>query len=91
MRTFLLLILGIIISCHHSALMSKEERLNRQKAKKEKFIKCLKENASKSFIEFIDKNESNLRFAISKNKNNIAQEDLLVVRSCKQKLFWQNK
>ena len=53
---------------------------------KEKFINCLKENASKEFLEFIEKNESNLRYAIAKNKNEISMEDKIVVRKCKEKL-----
>ena len=86
MRGFLLLILLFVISCQPSLLISKEERMNRQKAMKEKFIKCLKENASKDFIEFIEKNESNLRYAIAKNKKELNKEDLLVVRNCKNEL-----
>ena len=53
---------------------------------KEKFINCLKEKASKEFLEFIEQNESNLRYAIAKNKKQICLKDKLLVRECKEKL-----
>ena len=56
------------------------------KEMKEKFINCKKENASKEFLEFIEKNESNLRYAIAKNKKEISMDDKIVVRKCKEKL-----
>ena len=86
MKSILLLILVIAISCQPSVLLSKEERMNRQKVMKEKFIQCLKENGSKKFIEFVEQNESNLRYAIAKNKKQISLEDKLLVRECKEKL-----
>ncbi len=91
MKAFLLLILLISISCQPSLLVSKEERMNRQKAMKEKFIQCLKENGSKEFIQFVEENESNLRYAIAKNKKELSKNDKLVVKNCKIKLAKGNK
>ena len=86
MKTFLFLILLFFISCQPSLLKSREQRMAKLKEMKEKFINCLKEKASKEFLEFIEKNESNLRYAIAKNKNEISMEDKIVVRKCKEKL-----
>ena len=86
MKTFLFLILIFIISCQPSFYSTKEQRISKQKEMKEKFINCLKEKASKEFLEFIEQNESNLRYAIAKNKKQISLEDKLLVRECKEKL-----
>lgn len=86
MKYFFLLILFIAIACQPSLLISREERIKRQKEMKEKFIKCLKENGSNEFINFINENEANLRYAIAKNKNQISTNDKLVIRDCKRKL-----
>ena len=91
MKSFLLLILIIAISCQPSVLLSKEERMNRQKVMKEKFIQCLKENGSKKLIEFVEQNESNLRYAIAKNKKELSKDDKIVVKNCKIKLSRENK
>ena len=85
MKSILLLILVIAISCQPSVLLSKEERMNRQKVMKEKFIQCLKENGSKKFIEFVEQNESNLRYAIAKNKKELSKDDKIVVKNCKSR------
>ncbi len=86
MKVFLLLILLITTSCQPSLLISKEERIQRQKEMKEKLIKCIKENASNEFIEFVNENEANFRYALAKHKKEISKSDLLVVRHCRENL-----
>ena len=53
---------------------------------KEKLIKCIKENASNEFIEFVNENEAYFRYALAKHKKEISKSDLLVVRHCRENL-----
>ena len=91
MKSFLIIILLASIICQPSLLISPEERMRRKKEMKAKFIECLKDSASKEFIDFINENESTLRYSIAKNKDKINRNDLLVVKHCKQKLANRNK
>ena len=86
MKAFLLLILLIAITCQQSLPLSREEKSRRKKLMKEKLVNCLRENASKEFIAFMNENISRLRYAIGNNKESISQEDKLVIRRCKEKL-----
>ena len=84
MKGFLFLILFIAIACQPSLLISKEERIARQKEMKELFIKCLKEKASKEFVEAMNQNIPNLRMYIMQNKGAISIEDKKAIRYCKE-------
>ena len=84
MKGFLFLILFIAIACQPSLLISKEERISRQKEMKELFIKCLKEKASKEFVEAMNQNIPNLRMYIMQNKGTISIEDKKAIRYCKE-------
>ena len=84
MKGFLFLILFIAIACQPSLLISKEERIARQKEMKELFIKCLKEKASKEFVEAMNQNIPNLRMYIMQNKGVISIEDKKAIRYCKE-------
>ena len=84
MKGFLFLILFIAIACQPSLLISKEERFARQKEMKELFIKCLKEKASKEFVEAMNQNIPNLRMYIMQNKGTISIEDKKAIRYCKE-------
>ena len=84
MKGFLFLILFIAIACQPSLLISKEERIARQNEKKELFIKCLKEKASKEFVEAMNQNIPNLRMYIMQNKGTISIEDKKAIRYCKE-------
>ena len=89
MKTILFLILLIFITCEPDSYLyaSKEERIERQKQVKAKLIKCIKENASPEFIEFVNENEAELRKAIAMNKDKLKKEDLLVIRKCRLNLI----
>ena len=84
MKGFLFLILFIAIACQPSLLISKEERIARQKEMKELFIKCLKEKASKEFVEAMNQNIPNLRMYIMQSKGTISIEDKKAIRYCKE-------
>ena len=84
MKGFLFLILFIAIVCQPSLLISKEERIARQKEMKELFIKCLKEKASKEFVEAMNQNIPNLRMYIMQNKGTISIEDKKAIRYLQQ-------
>ena len=89
MKSFLFLILFIFITCGPKSFLnaSKEERIERQKMIKARLIKCINENASEEFKEFIKIHEANFRKAIAQNKDNISKEDKRVLRECRQKII----
>ena len=86
MKAFIILILLISIACQPSYLLSREERLKKQKEMKAKYIECLKEKGSKEFIKFIDEHEPHLRYAFNRLKDQISLEDKLVMRYCTENL-----
>ena len=86
MKAYLLLILLISIVCQPSYLLSREERLKRQREAKAKYIECLKERGSKDFIKFIEEHETHFRNAIYNYKDQISKEDKLVMRYCTEHL-----
>ena len=84
---FLILIISIISQPNSYLHASKEERIERQKQVKAKLLKCIKENASPEFLEFVNENEAELRKAIALNKDRLKKEDLLVIRKCRLNLI----
>ena len=89
MKAILFLILIIFIVCEPNSylLATKEEIIERQKIMKSKLIKCINENASEEFKEFVKKNEQTFRKSFSMNKDIINIEDKRVVRECRKKII----
>ena len=89
MRAILFLILIIFIICEPNSYLhaTKEEMIERQKIIKAKLIKCINENASEEFKEFVKKNEETFRKSFSMNKDKISIEDKRVVRECRRKII----
>ena len=88
MKGFLFILLIAFIVCNPKksfAHASKEEKIERQKMMKERLIKCIYENGSEELIEFVKKNEKELRKAIGANKDTLKKEDLRTIRDCKLK------
>ena len=89
MKSFLFIILIMFIACDPQSFLhaSKEERIERQKMMKARLIKCINENASEDFKEFVKIHEVNFRQAIAENKDNISKEDKKILRECRQKII----
>ena len=88
MKSFLILILFISIACEPSILNApKDQRLKIQKRIKEKLIKCIDENASQDFKNYINRNEEELRLSNYMKKEKINKEDKKVIKECRKKAF----
>ena len=89
MKSFLFILLIVFIACDPQSFLyaSKEERIERQKMMKARLIKCINENASEEFKNFVKIHEVNFRQAIAENKDKISKEDKKILRECRQKII----